>query len=58
MNAGSGLIYQGVPMVRTPTTGVVVQSGDPACTMQDGNKLIPQAAPPAREWLVFYAHRV
>ncbi len=35
---GSGLKFNGVPMVQLPGTGTLVLSGDPACKTPDGDK--------------------
>lgn len=42
---GSGLSYQGVPLVQSPTTGTLRLSADPLCTVPGGDKLsFPPAA--------------
>ena len=37
--AGSGLAVNGVPMVQDPSSGILVQSADPACSAVPGGRL-------------------
>ena len=46
---GSGLSYNGVPLVQSPVSKTLVLSSDPACTVPGGDKLtFPDAV--LREW--------
>ena len=46
---GTGMSYNGVPLVQSPNTNTLLLSADPACTVPGGDKL---TFPPAilREW--------
>jgi hypothetical protein len=36
---GSGLSYNGVPLVQSPVSGTIILSSDPACTVPGGGQM-------------------